>query len=133
MFGDDYDTPDGAAIRDYVDVAGLADAHVLARRRLLDRGRSLTPNLGAGRGETVLEIIKTAEAAVRRPVPFSIGPRGGGDPISLVADTSATERDLGWVPKRSDLGTKNADAFAWHERRASLTLPEPMEAPVMRP
>lgn len=121
VFGDDYETPDGTAIRDYVHVADLADAHVLALQRLLRGGGSLTLNLGAGRGATVIEIIKAAEAAVGAPVPFSIGPRRLGDPISLVADTRSAERELGWRPKRSDLGTMIADAYAWHERQGGRT------------
>lgn len=115
VFGDDYPTSDGTAIRDYVHVSDLADAHVLALRRLLDGGDSLTLNLGAGRGATVLEIIRAAEEVLGRPVPYSLGARRDGDPVSLVANTHLAETELNWRPVRSELSSIIADAFRWHE------------------
>lgn len=117
VFGADYDTIDGTAVRDYVHVSDLADAHVLALKRLLEGGCSLTLNLGAGEGATVLQIIQAAEQATGRPVPYKMGPRREGDPVSLVANTHLARTELGWRPKRSDLQTMIADAFRWHQRQ----------------
>lgn len=114
VYGADYDTPDGTAIRDYVHVQDLARAHVLALRRMLDGGSSLTLNLGAGEGATVLQIIQAAEQVLGRPVPYSLGARRDGDPVSLVADTSLARTELDWRPVRSDLASIISDAFAWH-------------------
>lgn len=118
VFGRDYDTPDGTPIRDYVHVADLADAHVLALARLLDGGGDLTLNVGAGEGATVLQLIAAAEAALGRPVPHVFGPRRAGDPLSLVADTRRIRAELGWSPKRSDLPTMVGDAYRWLEKQA---------------
>jgi len=117
VHGNDYPTPDGTCIRDYVHVADLAAAHLLALRRLLDGGDSVTINLGSGRGASVAEVISTGEQVTGRRVPHRIGPRRPGDPSRLVADIGKAQRELGWSPRRSDLGTMIADAWAWMQQR----------------
>jgi UDP-glucose 4-epimerase len=103
VFGDDYPTPDGTCIRDYVHVSDLADAHLLALDRLR-AGEVLGPmNLGTGAGSSVREVIDTAERVVGAPVPHAIGPRRDGDPAVLVADATRAREVLGWSPKRSEL------------------------------
>ncbi len=118
IHGDDYPTPDGTCIRDYVHVADLAAAHLLALRHLLDGGASLTLNLGSGQGASVAEVIGAAEAVTGRPVPLRRGPRRPGDPPRLVASAAAAGRLLGWRALRSDLPTILADAWAWERARS---------------
>lgn len=96
IFGDDYPTPDGTCIRDYVHVCDLARAHVLAMRHLLQGGESRALNLGTGRGRSVLEIVRGVEEALGRKVPFRFAPRRAGDPAELTADAGLVERVLGW-------------------------------------
>ena len=115
--GTDYPTPDGTCVRDYVHVADLAAAHVLALRHLLGGGPSLTLNLGSGQGASVTEVIAAAERATGRPVPHRFGPRRAGDPSRLVADIALAQARLGWQPRRSDLDRILADAWAWTTRR----------------
>jgi len=116
VFGEDYDTPDGTCIRDYIHVADLAEAHVAALQALLDGAGSNAYNLGTGNGFTVRQVIDTVEKVTGRAVPHSIGPRRAGDPASLVADPSAANRDLGWRPRMSDLDSIVATAWAWHQK-----------------
>ena len=117
VHGRDYPTPDGTCVRDYVHVADLAAAHVLALRHLLGGGPSLTLNLGSGQGASVTEVIAAAERATGRPVPHRFGPRRAGDPSRLVADIALAQARLGWQPRRSDLDRILADAWAWTTRR----------------
>jgi UDP-glucose-4-epimerase GalE len=116
LHGTDYPTPDGTCVRDYVHVADLAAAHVLALRRLLAGGASLTVNLGSGGGASVAEVIATAERVTGRAVPRRAGPRRPGDPPRLVAGNALARQALGWTPGRSDLETIIADAWAWERR-----------------
>jgi UDP-arabinose 4-epimerase len=116
VFGEDYDTPDGTCIRDYIHVADLAEAHVAALQALLDGAGSNAYNLGTGNGFTVRQVIDAVEKVTCRAVPHSIGPRRAGDPASLVADPSAATRDLGWRPLVSDLESIVATAWAWHQK-----------------
>jgi UDP-arabinose 4-epimerase len=116
VFGEDYDTPDGTCIRDYIHVADLAEAHVAALQALLDGAGSNAYNLGTGNGFTVRQAIDAVEKVTCRAVPHSIGPRRAGDPASLVADPSAANRDLGWRPLVSDLDSIVATAWAWHQK-----------------
>jgi len=102
-FGDDYDTPDGTCIRDYVHVCDLADAHVLGMRRLMEGGEPFTCNLGYGRGTSVLEILRSVERVLGRPVPHRIGPRRPGDPPRLFARSDRARALLGWAPTRTDV------------------------------
>jgi UDP-glucose 4-epimerase/UDP-arabinose 4-epimerase len=118
VFGTDYDTRDGTAVRDYVHVEDLASAHVLALKRLLAGGANRIYNLGSGSGVTVLEMLKTAETVMQKPVPYSFGPRRAGDPPVLVADIRHVTEDLGWHARQSDLETLIRTAAQWqvHKR-----------------
>lgn len=114
VFGTDFPTPDGTAVRDYIHVADLASAHVLALRRLLDGGSSEVINLGTNRGYSVREVIAAAEKATGRRVPREDRPRREGDPPVLLASKEKAERVLGWKLRFSDLGTILETAWAWH-------------------
>jgi UDP-glucose 4-epimerase len=112
IFGEDYDTPDGTCVRDYVHVADLAQAHVLALRAL--DGGSRTYNLGNGTGFSVREVIETARAVTGHPIPVDVGPRRPGDPATLVAGSDRIRRELGWAPRFSGLASIIESAWAWH-------------------
>jgi UDP-glucose 4-epimerase len=112
VFGDDYPTPDGTCVRDYVHVLDLAQAHILALYAL-DRG-SRTYNLGNGQGFSVKEVVETARKVTGRPIPVEIGPRRPGDPAILVASSEAIRRDLGWTPKVTRLDAIVESAWRWH-------------------
>lgn len=114
IYGTDYPTPDGTAIRDYVHVADLAAAHVLALDHLAAGGESLRLNLGTGSGHSVREVIAAAERISGRRVPFRAAPRRPGDPPVLVADARLAAERLGWQPRLSDLDTILGTALAWH-------------------
>jgi UDP-arabinose 4-epimerase len=116
VFGTDYPTPDGTAIRDFVHVSDLADAHVLALQRLLAEKESFTLNLGTGHGISVLEIIRAVEKQAGAAIPWNPGPRRPGDPPALVADASLAQSLLGWNPARSTLDQIVASAWRWHHR-----------------
>jgi UDP-glucose 4-epimerase len=113
IFGDDYDTPDGTCVRDYIHVIDLAEAHILALN-VLDQG-SRSYNLGNGRGYSVQEVIETARTITGHPIPARIGPRRAGDPSILVADSQATMRELGWRPQHADLADMVGSAWRWHQ------------------
>ena len=110
IFGTDYETPDGTCIRDYVHVSDLAEAHVLACRRLLEGGGNLTANLGTGMGHSVREVIRTVEEITGRPVMVREEPRRAGDPAALVASIEVARRELGWSPVRPALAEQIRDA-----------------------
>lgn len=113
VFGDDYATPDGTAIRDYVHVEDLADAHVLAVE-YLDRGGATTAiNLGTGVGSSVREVLGAARRVSGQDVPYVISPRRPGDPVALTADHRRAAELLGWQPRRS-LDDIIASAWQWH-------------------
>ena len=116
VFGTDYPTADGTCIRDYLHVADLVEAHLLGLGRLLDGGAGLTVNLGTGRGYSVREVIERAQAVTGLDIPQRLGERRPGDPARLVCDGSRAMAELGWTPRRSDLDTMIADAWAWHQR-----------------
>ena len=116
VFGDDYPTPDGTCIRDYIHVGDLADAHVLALDRLDGGGGARIYNLGVGSGVSVREILDAIEAVTGKAVPYRVGPRRPGDPPVLVSDASRARTELGWVPSSSDVETIIATAWAWHQR-----------------
>lgn len=116
VFGTDYDTPDGTCIRDYVHVADLAEAHVLAVKRMLAGGGSLTANLGSGQGSSVLQVLAAVHAAVGQPVPYRIAARRPGDPASLVADTARACGELGWAPRYPALVDQVRHCAAWVRR-----------------
>lgn len=113
VFGDDYDTPDGTCIRDYVHVSDLARAHVLALLYLASGQRSVAVNLGSGRGQSVLDICAAIERVTGRRVPLSFAPRRAGDPPVLTADPSLAARLLGFRTELSDIDTIIAHAAPW--------------------
>lgn len=113
ILGTDYDTPDGTAIRDFVHVEDLAQAHVAALRHLLDGGRTIALNIGRGAGASVAEIAQLVERATGLPVPVRREGRRPGDPPRLVADPSAAERLLGWGAEHN-LSEIVEDAWTWH-------------------
>jgi len=117
IFGTDYDTDDGTAVRDYVHVCDLADAHVLAVDRLLAGGGSAAVNLGSGRGHSVREVIAAVERVGGVTVPTVESPRRPGDPPALVADARFGQSLLGWTPRKSDLHTIVRTAWDWHATR----------------
>ena len=114
VFGDDYPTPDGTCIRDYIHVSDLATAHLAVLEPL--RARSVRYNLGTGTGHSVREVIAAAEAVTGLTVPHTVGARRAGDPAVLVAASDRIRRDLGWQPRFADLGTIVAHAWAWRQR-----------------
>jgi UDP-arabinose 4-epimerase len=122
VFGTDYATPDGTAIRDYIHVTDLARAHVAALQHLERGGASGAFNLGTGVGVSVREVIRTVEHVSRREVPVLEGPRRAGDPEVLVADPRRARTVLGWQPRCSDLTTIVETAWRWHERTCRAPL-----------
>jgi UDP-glucose-4-epimerase GalE len=115
MFGNDYDTPDGTAVRDYIHVTDLAAAHVTALGRLLQGHKGGIYNLGTGTGFSVTEILARIESETGLAVPYVVKPRRAGDPAFLVADPSAAQRDLDFSPVHSNLGSIIKTAWAWHQ------------------
>lgn len=105
VFGEDYDTPDGTNIRDYIHVADLADAHILALEYLLAGGASDQFNVGTGSGHSVMEVIRAVEEVTGQKVPYVKGARRAGDPASLVASSDKLREKLGWQPRSSELKT----------------------------
>lgn len=115
IFGEDYDTPDGTCIRDYIHVDDLASAHVLAMYHLINGGESGIFNLGNGLGYSVNDVIQTAIAVTGQDVPRSYVARRAGDPARLVADANLAKSVLGWQPKFSDLSIIIEHAWAWEK------------------
>jgi UDP-glucose-4-epimerase GalE len=116
IFGDDYPTPDGTCLRDYVHVVDLADAHLLALGHLQGGGTSRAYNLGIGRPFSVREVLQAVEAVAGAPVPHTMGPRRPGDPAVLYATAARIQRDLGWKPHYLDLRTIVDTAWQWRRR-----------------
>lgn len=114
VFGEDYPTPDGTCLRDYVHVSDLADAHVLALRHLEGGGSSASYNVGTERPSSVREVIAAVERVTGRQVVRRSAPRRAGDPAILYASAARIRADLGWIPRRPDLDTMVADAWKWH-------------------
>jgi UDP-glucose-4-epimerase GalE len=114
VFGDDYPTPDGTCLRDYIHVTDLADAHVRALDALVDTGKSGVYNLGTGRPSSVKEIISTVERVCGRQVPWTLAPRRPGDPAILYASAHKAQTELRWTPRLSDLDTIVGTAWTWH-------------------
>ncbi|MEV7736968.1 UDP-glucose 4-epimerase GalE [Streptomyces sp. NPDC088921] len=118
VFGDDYPTPDGTCVRDYIHVADLAEAHLLAIEAAT-AGEHLICNLGNGEGFSVRQVIETVRKVTGHPIPEVVAPRRGGDPATLVASAATAREKLGWNPSRADLAGIVADAweFAQHIAR----------------
>ncbi len=114
VFGLDYPTPDGSCVRDYIHVEDLADAHLLALRRM-ETGPGGIYNLGNGQGFSVLEVIRSVERVTGRTVPWEPAPRRAGDPPHLVASSARARSELGWAPARADLDGIVASAWRWME------------------
>jgi UDP-glucose 4-epimerase len=116
VFGDDYPTPDGTCIRDYIHVTDLADAHVLALDDLSRGGVSCAYNLGSETGYSVLEIIRAASEVTGRPIDYDISPRRAGDPATLIASSARIKAELGWQPR---FGIRDILASAWKFHQAN--------------
>ena len=114
IFGDDYDTPDGTCVRDYIHVLDLAEAHVLAMQGLVQD--NCTYNLGSGQGYSVRQVIESARAVTGASIPAQIGPRRAGDPARLVASSDRIRKELGWKPRFSGLEQIIDSAWRWHRR-----------------
>ena len=113
VFGNDYDTPDGTAVRDYIHIEDLGEAHLLALAHLRRGGASQLLNLGNGTGYSVLEVIEAARRVTGLEVPYEVGPRREGDPPRLVGDASLARAVLGWTPKRPSLEAIIRSAWEW--------------------
>jgi UDP-glucose 4-epimerase len=118
VFGDDYPTPDGTCVRDYIHVTDLALAHVEALRHLRDGGENLTLNCGYGRGYSVFEVIEAVKRASGADFPVRVGARRPGDPAAIVASADRIRQTLDWQPQYDDLATIVRHALAW-ERKIS--------------
>jgi UDP-glucose 4-epimerase len=114
VYGDDYPTPDGTCVRDYIHVLDLAAAHVAAVEHVAGGGVGVVCNLGSGTGYSNLEVVRACAVAVGRDIPIGIGPRRPGDPAVLVAAIDRAREVLGWQPAR-DLATMVGDAWRWHQ------------------
>ena len=112
IFGDDYPTPDGTCVRDYIHVIDLAQAHILALQAL-DQG-SRTYNLGNGRGFSIMELIETARDVTGHPIPVEFGPRRPGDPAILIASSDKIRQELGWEPRYPNLRDIVESAWKWY-------------------
>lgn len=117
VFGEDYDTPDGTCIRDYIHVSDLAEAHVAALNHLLQGGGSDQFNVGTGTGRSVREVIQAVEAVTGKSVPYNVGPRREGDPGLLVANSDKLQQTLGWKPRYTDLQEIIKTAWVYEQSR----------------
>jgi UDP-glucose 4-epimerase len=120
IFGDDYPTPDGTCVRDYIHVSDLADAHLLALKALEEAPEStsrLIFNLGNGQGFSVREVIESARRVTGHPIPAEVCPRRPGDPAVLVASSEKAIRELGWQPRYTQLDEIVRTAWVWHQKR----------------
>jgi len=117
IFGDDYETPDGTCIRDYIHVSDLASAHILALESLLGGGPSDAMNVGTGRGHSVLEVVRAVEQVTGKEPPRKIGARRAGDPPVLVADSRKLQQKLGWKARYTDLREIVSTAWEFEKSR----------------
>ena len=117
VFGTDYETADGTAVRDYIHVSDLADAHARAAVYLRDGGDSRAFNLSTGRGVSVLDLVKSVERATGRPVPTELADRRAGDPPVLYAVADRAAELLGWKPRFTNIDDTVSTAAAWYQRR----------------
>jgi UDP-glucose-4-epimerase GalE len=114
VFGDDYPTPDGTCLRDYIHVTDLADAHVKALEAIVETSRSGAYNLGTGRPQSVREVIQAVERVTDRSVPWALAPRRAGDPAVLFASPAKAQAELHWTPRFTELDAIVETAWAWH-------------------
>ncbi len=114
IFGDDYDTPDGTCVRDYIHIDDLGDAHLKAME-LLQPGKGICVNLGTGKGTSVREIVEACREVTGHPIPEVMGQRRAGDPPELVADARLAKQLLGWEPKYTDTKAIVETAWRWHQ------------------
>lgn len=132
LFGDDWSTPDGTCVRDYIHVVDLAQAHHLALEALAPGERRIY-NLGTGRGASVLEVLRACEQVIGYPIPYRVEARRAGDPPVLIADPSRISRELGWTPAHPELVDIVRSAWSWHRNRPegyrARTAAAPPEAP----
>ncbi len=119
IYGDDYPTPDGTCVRDYIHVTDLAEAHVRALEYLMNSGSSIALNLGTGQGISVKQVIAAVEQVTGRKVLHRVAPRRSGDPAVLVADPSLARKVLAWHPRHSSLENIVSSAWKWHSRESS--------------
>jgi UDP-glucose 4-epimerase len=119
IFGQDYPTPDGTAVRDYIHVQDLAEAHLLAFEALDERPRMIY-NLGNGQGFTVRQVVESARRVTGHPIPVEELPRRPGDPAILIASSAKIENELGWKPKFAQLDDILRSAWEWHQQRYQL-------------
>ena len=117
IYGDDYETPDGTCIRDYIHVTDLAEAHLLALEKLLAGGESNSFNVGTGTGHSVMEVLRAVEEVTGRAVPYEIGSRRAGDAPTLVANSDKLKRALGWKPRFPDLSDIVTTAWQFEKNR----------------
>lgn len=118
MFGDDYETPDGTCVRDYINVEDLADAHIKALEYLNNGGKTNFFNLGTNDGNSVKEVFATCEKITKREIPLQICPRREGDPAKLVANNNKAKDILGWTPKKSlEYSVQTANNWEINARR----------------
>jgi UDP-glucose-4-epimerase GalE len=115
LFGDDYPTPDGTCLRDYIHVSDLADAHVKALEAIVETGKTTAYNLGTGRPHSVKEVITAVERVMGRKVPWTLGPRRAGDPAILYAAPQKAQDELHWTPRFMDIEPIVRTAWAWHQ------------------
>jgi UDP-glucose 4-epimerase len=118
IFGDDYGTPDGTCIRDYIHVSDLISAHEAALKYLRDGGKSLTANCGYGHGSSVKEVIAAVERVSNRKIDARMDTRRAGDPAEIVADASRARRVLGWAPSHDNLDEIVSHAYRWESQLA---------------
>ena len=118
IFGEDYPTPDGTCVRDYVHVTDLAQAHILAVESLLAGGASNRFNVGTGTGFSIRQVIDSVERVTGKKVPFTVGPRRAGDPPELVADSRKLKATLGWKPEFAELDRIVETAWQWAGKAA---------------
>jgi UDP-glucose-4-epimerase GalE len=128
VFGTDYATPDGTAIRDYIHVTDLGDAHVKAVEYLFGGGSSVALNLGTGRGYSVREVISSVERVSGRSVPTRNAPRRPGDPPELVANAAQAGQQLGWYPQHSSLENITRTAWVWHQAQREIATARDFES-----
>jgi len=119
LFGEDYPTPDGTCIRDYIHVTDLAQAHILAVESLLSGGPSNRFNVGTGTGFSIRQVMDSVERITGKKVPYTVGPRRAGDPPELVADSRKLQSTLGWKPEWAELDRIVQTAWAWASKEAS--------------